>query len=62
MTTDIDAVPDDLLDQVTTVGTVAECAARIDAEQAAGVDMHSVTVQSRSDDELERTLGELVGA
>ena len=57
----IDAVPDDLLDQVTTVGTVAECAARIDAEHACGVDMHNVSVQTRSDTELERTLGELVG-
>jgi F420-dependent oxidoreductase-like protein len=56
----IDAVPDDLLDQVTTVGTVAECAARIDAEHACGVDMHNVSVQTRSDAELERTLGELV--
>lgn len=58
----IDAVPDDLLSQVTTVGTAAECAARIDAESAAGVDMHNVSVQAGSEAELERALGDLVGA
>ena len=58
----IDAVPDELLDQITTVGSVAECAARIDAEHRSGVDMHNVTVQSRSEADLERALGDLVGA
>jgi alkanesulfonate monooxygenase SsuD/methylene tetrahydromethanopterin reductase-like flavin-dependent oxidoreductase (luciferase family) len=58
----IGAVPDALLDQITTVGGIAECAARMDAERAAGVDMHNVSVQTRSEAELERGLGELVGA
>jgi F420-dependent oxidoreductase-like protein len=58
----IDAVPDDLLDRVTTVGDVAQCTARLDAETRAGVDMHNVSVQTRSEAELERALGELVGA
>lgn len=56
----IDAVPAALLDDVTTVGSVAECGARIDAEHAAGVDMHNVAVQAGSEQELERALGDLV--
>ena len=58
----IDAVPDSLLDQTTTVGSVAECAARLDHEAKAGIDLHNVTVQTRDEAQLERTLGELVGA
>ncbi|HZR83217.1 MAG TPA: LLM class flavin-dependent oxidoreductase [Candidatus Binatia bacterium] len=58
----IDAVPDELVDQVTTVGTISECTARLDAESKAGVDMHNVSVQTRSEAELERALGELVGS
>ncbi|HEY8517227.1 MAG TPA: LLM class flavin-dependent oxidoreductase [Candidatus Binatia bacterium] len=58
----IDAVPDALLDQITTVGSVAECAARLDQEAAAGVGLHNVSVQTRSEAEYERALGELVGA
>jgi len=57
----IDAVPDDLLAQTTTVGSVAECAARVDAEARAGVDLHNVSVQTRSEAEYERALGDLVG-
>lgn len=58
----IDAVPDSLLDQTTTVGSVAECAARLEHEAKAGIDLHNVTVQTRDEAVLERTLGELVGA
>lgn len=58
----IDAVPDALLDQTTTVGTVAECAARLDHEAKAGVGLHNVTVQTRSEAELERALADLVGS
>lgn len=57
----IDAVPDELLDQITTVGTIAECTAQLDAEAKAGIDMHNVSVQTRSEKDLERALGELVG-
>ena len=58
----IDAVPDALLDQTTTVGSVAECAARLDHEAGAGVDLHNVTVQTRDEKQLEQALGELAGA
>jgi hypothetical protein len=58
----IDAVPEALLEQTTTVGSIADCAARLDQEARAGVGLHNVTVQSRSEADLERALGELVGA
>jgi F420-dependent oxidoreductase-like protein len=58
----IDAVPDALLEETTTVGSVAECAARMDAESSAGVDLHNVSVQARSEADYERALGDLVGA
>jgi F420-dependent oxidoreductase-like protein len=57
----IDAVPDALLDQTTTVGTVEECAARLDLEARSGVDLHNVAVQTRDEKQLERVFGELVG-
>jgi alkanesulfonate monooxygenase SsuD/methylene tetrahydromethanopterin reductase-like flavin-dependent oxidoreductase (luciferase family) len=58
----IDAVPDALLDEITTVGSIEECAARLDAEARAGIDLHNVGVQTHSEAALERALGELVGA
>jgi len=58
----IDAVPRELREAITTVGSIAECAAALDAEHQAGVDLHNVSVQTRSADEFERALGELVGA
>ena len=57
----IDAVPDSLLDQITTVGTAAECAARLDEEAKAGISLHNVSVQTRNEAELERAFAELVG-
>ena len=57
----IDAVPDALLDQITTVGTAADCAARLDDEAKAGISLHNVSVQTRNEAELERAFAELVG-
>ena len=57
----IDAVPDALLDQITTVGTAADCAARLDDEVKAGISLHNVSVQTRNEAELERAFAELVG-
>ena len=57
----IDAVADSLLDQITTVGTAAECAARLDEEAKAGISLHNVSVQTRNEAELERAFAELVG-
>jgi alkanesulfonate monooxygenase SsuD/methylene tetrahydromethanopterin reductase-like flavin-dependent oxidoreductase (luciferase family) len=58
----IDAVPDALLDEITTVGTIADCVRRLDDEARSGVDMHNVSVQTRSEAEYERALADLVGA
>jgi len=56
-----DAVPEALLEEITTVGSVAACGARLDEEARAGIGLHNVTVQARSEAELERAYGELVG-
>ncbi len=58
----IDAVPEELLAETTTVGSIEECKERLDAEARAGVALHNVAVQTRSEAEYERVLGELVGA
>lgn len=57
----IDAVPDSLLDQITTVGSAADCAARLDQEARAGISLHNVSVQTRNEADLERAFAELVG-
>jgi len=58
----IDAVPETLRREITTVGSVAECAAALDEESRSGVDLHNVGVQARSEAEYERALIDLVGA
>jgi alkanesulfonate monooxygenase SsuD/methylene tetrahydromethanopterin reductase-like flavin-dependent oxidoreductase (luciferase family) len=58
----IDAVPEALLDEITTVGSTAECIARLDEEAGAGIDLHNVSVQTKVEAVYERTLADLVGA
>jgi F420-dependent oxidoreductase-like protein len=58
----IDAVPGALVDEITTVGSIATCVERLESEARAGIDLHNVSVQARAESEQERALGELVGA